>query len=367
MRLSRSRLVLLILLLVSGFVLLGFSGFSQDKIRSKTGSILLFTKDRAIRDRYVDLIIADKKFASVDVASIEDQKNIRLSKYELIALPSGTEGLKDKLGKYFKAGIGIFVYGGADSADLNALLEREGSYEDFVIVGSGESTMAKTGKLKLAKLGGSEGYSDGKFAIAGRYDEPGSYVRCVFEDESEYESKVLKALTHIHSDFKLRNFSNKNSSRICFYNYLGSSGTVIKQFSTIYRDYSYGVQGSYSFKFLSELELITDEGFADEFRYVVDTNEIASILESSPKVRPGIKSEVDKPRQKASYAFSSEFFNPESLSSKVFNCSQSFLITTDELRLATLAQPQIYRGNFRQYKMYREGEDTRGYTIELLF
>lgn len=355
-------LVLLVLMLLS------FRAFTVDKPYDRDVSILLLTKSIAERDALVDLIIENKDFKRIDVHALEEQKHLRFSKYELIVLPAGADALKERLNKYFETGTGVFVYGQASSGDLNAVFGLTGDSEDILIPGSGTDSMGKLGKVKLAKAGKDIDYS---FDIVGRYGamtpHPGSFIRVDLGGKEDYNYKLLRALIDVHTDTKLRTFGNVCPSRISFYCYLGDGATVIREFLSLYRDYSYDVRGFYRFKLISELELRTREGHLDEIGYSVDTNEPASILEISPKVSNSVFSEVDKARSKSFYKFSSPDIMPKTLTGEVLHSSQSFQITTEELVLTTEVRPRIYYGSYRQYERYPVYTGRRAFRIEVLF
>lgn len=361
--LSKSIKRLLLLSLIA-FAILSFSSFTEDNPYDRDVSILLLTKTIEDRDAFVDLILANKEFKRVDVHALEEQKNLRFSKYELIVLPVGAEKLKERLNKYYDTGVGIFVYGGAGSQDLNKILNLPGESEDFLIMGMGEGSMAKLGKLKLAQKGAQKNYY---FDIVGKYKDPGSFIRVDIEEQENYSYKLLKAIVDVHSDMKLRKFGSSTPSRLCFYSYLGDGSTVMKQFLSLYRDYAYDVQNYFRFKLISELEVRSKEGYLDELDYKVNTHEAASILEISPKISSGIRAGVSKGRDEAYYEFSSPMLLPGDLSGKVYHSSQFFLISTEDLVMTTTIEPKLYYGSFKQYELYPGNKARNSYDIEVLF
>lgn len=355
----------LILFSLSILIFIGFRSFSEDNPYQRDVNILLITKTIEERDAYVDLIIERKEFKRVDVHAIDEQKNLRFSKYELIVLPAGLQGLKERLTKYYDTGAGIFVYGGATAKDLNAFFGLAGDGEDFLVLGTGEGSMAKLGKMKAARLG--EGTEDYSFDIVGRYKEPGSYIRVDLGASDDYHYRLLRAITDVHSDTKLRTFGNKSPSRLSFYSYLGDGTTLIREFLSLYRDYSYEVHGYFRFKLISELEVRTKEGLLDEIGYRVNTNEYASVMDINPKRAEGVRAEVDKGREEAKYSFTASGLFPRNLSGSVHHSSQFFQITTEALKLSTEVEPKIYYGSFNQYQRYPKEAAKRRYAIEVLF
>lgn len=357
----------LLALLFLGFCAL--RGFTDDNPYDRDVSILLLTKTIEERDAFVDLVIEHKAFKRVDVHALEEQKNLRLSKYELLVLPAGQEGLKERLNKYYESGAGLMVYGSASAKDLNPLLGEEGEDEDFLIQGSGEGSMAKLGKIRLRKASlPLDAEAASNFDIVGRYQDAGSLIRVdISEAEENYHYKILRAIVDVHNDARLRDFGSKSPSRISFYSYLGDGRTLIRQFLSLYRDYTYDVQGFYRFKLIPELEVRTQGAELSEINYSLNTNEAASILEISPKSGARIRTEVDKARQQAGYNFTTPAFLPSSISGQVFHASQTFMISGEKLRLTSSVHPRLYYGSFKQYELYPGIEGRRVYEILVMY
>ncbi len=382
MKSNNLKVSVIILLIIIAASTLWISAGEEE---SESNEILIFVQDIETKAKFENSREYLKNSNLIDIKTLDEQKGLRLSKYQSIAVPYPEKKLRDSLKKYYDSGTGIYYYdlesiekrvrGRITSENINNLIGFKEAYLDLKIKGIGEKNTSKPALISIKNIDSDKNVP---FHIIGRYSIPQKSLLINIDTEREKaHNTLIKAIIDSHTSSKQSLISTKLNQSIStiYYDSKFSTKTVISH--DLFRDYSKSSSDEFDFTIYSGIYTTSEKSFVDSIQLSLDTNEPASIISVSPQnismlpfttkklvltegskfdrdvqiynIPVDIKSDVNKARQRAEWKITPGKLLPKDISGENQRVALRMITKNIELNISVNGSTSTRYGGFKQY------------------
>lgn len=397
MKTKKLIIVIPVLILLIGMI---FWVYAENN-KTEQKKILIFTQDDKIKADFEDSAKYKEYSGLLEIRNLNEQTKIRLSRYEAIVFPYPNAKIKDRLKKYYNAGVGIYFYdlnsiktqgrGSLILSKLNKLIKLSQAEEGIKILGLNKTNTNKLADFYIKDTSIGE---EKPFHIIGRYGSSGKFVFMDYKvNENEASDYIIKSIVDSHHASIRPQADGRFNGVVTITKYDSESFGKISVSHDILRDYESPSPDEFDFSIYSKFYINTNKYFVEENSLKIDTNEPASIISGAPlnlSISPfktvktklekkstlprdeliyskqiEVKSNIDKARQRATWTIKPTSLLPLSVSGQKQTCLTKIRTKKDRLNLSVESKSKFVYGYFKEYNM--EGPEFDSYSLVIEF